>query len=167
MHERAMAGADRDFPEFGMTQRTVAPRSRSMKICIACTHGGHLAQALAVADAFQGHDVFVLTHPSASAEGLQVRMRLVPDMLRGPLAAARGVLATLRVIAEERPHVVFSTGAEVAIVAAVAAKLLGDHAMDRSQTQARCIGALLGGEEGIKDPSALFVIHADAGVLHA
>jgi hypothetical protein len=41
-----------------------------MKICLACSHGGHLTEILQLMDAFEGNDVFFITYEGARSREL-------------------------------------------------------------------------------------------------
>jgi UDP-N-acetylglucosamine:LPS N-acetylglucosamine transferase len=89
-----------------------------MKILIACSSGGHLAQALALKPWWEQHERLWVTGPTPDA-----RMKLageraiacawptqrnIPNLLRNTVLARR-------VLRDFRPDIVFSTGAAVAV----------------------------------------------------
>ena len=89
-----------------------------MKILIACSSGGHLAQALALRPWWEQHERLWVTGPTPDA-----RMKLaderaiacawptqrnIPNLLRNTVLARR-------VLRDFRPDIVFSTGAAVAV----------------------------------------------------
>lgn len=89
-----------------------------MKILIACSSGGHLTQALALADWWRDHERVWATFPVEDARSRLAdersyeihypTVRNLPNLLRN-VALAR------RVLAKERPDIVFSTGAAIAL----------------------------------------------------
>jgi UDP-N-acetylglucosamine:LPS N-acetylglucosamine transferase len=89
-----------------------------MKILIACSSGGHLAQALALRPWWEHHERLWVTGPTPDARmklaGERViecawpTQRNVPNLLRNAWLARR-------VLRDFRPDVVFSTGAAVAV----------------------------------------------------
>lgn len=89
-----------------------------MKILIACSSGGHLTQALALREWWGQHDRCWATFPVEDARSKLVEekvyeihyptVRNIPNLLRNFRLARR-------VLAEERPHIVFSTGAAIAL----------------------------------------------------
>lgn len=99
-----------------------------MKVLIACSSGGHLTQALALRDWFNSHDRCWATFPVEDARsrlaGERVyevhypTVRNFPNLLRN-FALAR------RVLAVERPDVVFSTGAAIALPFFMLARFFG------------------------------------------
>jgi UDP-N-acetylglucosamine:LPS N-acetylglucosamine transferase len=89
-----------------------------MRILIACSSGGHLAQALALEPWWGEHERLWVTGPTEDAR-LKLRHERViecawPTQRNLPNLARNMVLAR-RVIDEWRPDVVFSTGAAVAV----------------------------------------------------
>ena len=89
-----------------------------MKILIACSSGGHLAQALALKPWWGDHDRLWVTGPTPDArmklKGEQAiachwpTQRSIPKLLRNARLARR-------VLRDYRPDVVFSTGAAIAV----------------------------------------------------
>ncbi|KQY60338.1 UDP-N-acetylglucosamine--LPS N-acetylglucosamine transferase [Aeromicrobium sp. Root495] len=89
-----------------------------MKILIACSSGGHLAQALALKPWWERHERLWVTGPTADARMKLARERVVechyptqrnvPNLLRNARLARR-------ILHEWKPDVVFSTGAAVAV----------------------------------------------------
>ncbi|MEH3032538.1 MAG: UDP-N-acetylglucosamine--LPS N-acetylglucosamine transferase [Aeromicrobium erythreum] len=89
-----------------------------MRILIACSSGGHLAQALALRPWWEAHDRLWVTGPTDDAR-MKLRgeravechwptQRHLPNLLRNTVLARR-------VLRQYRPDVVFSTGAAVAV----------------------------------------------------
>jgi beta-1,4-N-acetylglucosaminyltransferase len=93
-----------------------------MKLCLVCSHGGHMTELLELQPAWEGHEVFFITYESQrSLAGraytfgnlTERRLRIVPMFVR-----------VLQILWKERPDWVISDGAEIAIPVFVAAKLL-------------------------------------------
>ena len=115
-----------------------------MKICVICSPGGHLSQALSVMEAFHGDDCFLVVQDFDSVRDFNpdrfrrtYHLRLLFGYSLGlKMGRARciwlGVYITLffnffsllRILLKERPDVLFSTGAEIAIPAFYIAKFL-------------------------------------------
>lgn len=99
-----------------------------MKLLIACSSGGHLTQALALRDWWGEHDRVWATFPVEDARSRlgdervheihYPTVRNLPNLLRN-------VILARRVLAEERPDVVFSTGAAIALPFFVLARFYG------------------------------------------
>jgi beta-1,4-N-acetylglucosaminyltransferase len=95
-----------------------------MKICLVCSHGGHLAEMLHLQEAFEGHETFFITYASARTRELE-RKYLLRNIGTNPLLMAFAFLRTLSILFKERPKLIVSTGSEIAIPAFYLAKLLG------------------------------------------
>jgi UDP-N-acetylglucosamine:LPS N-acetylglucosamine transferase len=99
-------------------------RIREPHIALVCSHGGHLTELLAIQSAWARMSHFWLTYDSA-------RTRLLPHAYRmrnigfNPLLMAIGFARTLLVFARERPTVVITDGAEIAIPAVLIGRALG------------------------------------------
>src|SRR5207245_4522539 len=93
-------------------------KDRDPKIMLVCSHGSHLTEMLALTDAFKGWRIVWVTHRSAQTEKLP-RVRLVPHFGESSGGTALTVLAAfllgLFTVLKERPAVIVSTGAELAI----------------------------------------------------
>lgn len=101
-----------------------------MKICLVSSLGGHLQQLRALRPVLEeGHDYFFITFRSQEiAKGEKTYFVENPD-LRNPrlgiVAAIVNFFQVLRILLRERPRVVISTGASVAIPVCYLAKLFG------------------------------------------
>lgn len=98
-----------------------------MKVCIPVAAGGHLSEALYLIEAFDGHDVFFMMSASTRARTLSYRTYLLPLSDGKPLVPrfSRLLPHMIRVLWRERPDIIFSTGAEIAVPAFYIGKLLG------------------------------------------
>ena len=99
--------------------------ARKLKICLACSAGGHLRELTQLLGAVEGHDTFFLTFRREDSEELDGRVYFVSDPKRDPLKLLKNVIQSARVILKERPDVVMTTGAGVAVPACYLGKLLG------------------------------------------
>jgi UDP-N-acetylglucosamine:LPS N-acetylglucosamine transferase len=103
-------------------------RRPGTEVCIATSHGGHLELLVALADAYAGRDHLFVTAPSAQAGELEAaghRVEYVPNPHRSPLRLLRNVAGAIRIARRERPRVVVSSGAGVAVPFCIAARALG------------------------------------------
>ena len=101
-----------------------ANKGEHMKICLVCSHGGHLTEMLQLMEAFEGHEAFFITYDSARTRGLE-RKYLLRNIGTNPLVMARAFLSMLRILLREKPKLIVSTGSEIAIPAFYLAKLFG------------------------------------------
>jgi beta-1,4-N-acetylglucosaminyltransferase len=98
-----------------------------MKLALVCTHGGHLSQMMMLSKAFEGHECFLVTCRCARTESLAARERVyfVPNVGTSLWLMALTFLQAFRILLRERPQVVISTGAEIAIPFSWLGKLFG------------------------------------------
>lgn len=94
-----------------------------MKICLVCSHGGHLSETLHLMEAFEGHETFFVTYDSPRTRELE-RKYLMKNIGTNPLLMARAFFSTLRILRKEKPELIVSTGSEIAIPAFYLAKVL-------------------------------------------
>jgi UDP-N-acetylglucosamine:LPS N-acetylglucosamine transferase len=74
-------------------------------------------------DAFEGHDVFFITYDSPRTRELK-NAYLFDNLGENPLKLLSSLPRIFRILHKERPHVIVSTGAEIAIPVFYTAKLL-------------------------------------------
>jgi beta-1,4-N-acetylglucosaminyltransferase len=98
-------------------------RGKHVRICLVCSHGGHLSEMLQLMDAFQGHETFFITYDSERTRGLE-RRYLLKNIGTNPFFMAQAFLSTLRILISERPQLIVSTGSEIAIPAFYLAKII-------------------------------------------
>ena len=95
-----------------------------MKICLVCSHGGHLTEINELAEAFEGHEIFYITYISRRTERLE-RAHLVENFSERPWLIGVALLKIFKAIVAERPNVIVSTGAEIALPVFAIAKTVG------------------------------------------
>jgi beta-1,4-N-acetylglucosaminyltransferase len=94
-----------------------------MKICLVCSHGGHLTELLELQPAWEGYETFFITYHSSRV--LPGRSFTYGNLTENRLRVIPMFFKVLRVLARERPEWVVSNGAEIAIPVFFAARLLG------------------------------------------
>jgi len=102
--------------------------SKSVKICLAASAGGHLTQLLKIAQSWSGEDVFFVTTSAAVTGGLDEHGRsyVVGECNRRmPIKTVAIFLKCARIIMRERPRVVISTGAAAGCMLCFLGKLGG------------------------------------------
>lgn len=95
-----------------------------MKIALICEHGGHLTEMLLLMESFSDHTIFFITNTSARTEKIPYKKYLIGHVRRNPLKILVAVHTIGRILRQERPDIVISTGAEIAVPAFIAAKVL-------------------------------------------
>ncbi len=106
---------------------TIGRRS-NLKICIACSPGGHLVQAKQLAKAYEKYDHFYFTFSGGVAEQMNQtsRVRHIPNIVRrNPLSWFIGAVLSAYVAISEKPDIVITTGAGVVVFFCVFCKLIG------------------------------------------
>lgn len=93
-----------------------------MKICLTCSHGGHLTEILQLMDAFQGHEIFFITYEGTRSNELQKKYTL-KNLGKNPLRFIFSVPKVFIILYNEKPDIVISTGSEIAIPVFYTAKL--------------------------------------------
>lgn len=105
-----------------------APPESPRRALLVCSPGGHLLQLLRMAPAWEGFEATWVTLPAADSDYLLREERVVHG--RGPTnRSLRALLANSRlawrVVRRERPDVILSTGAALAVPFFLAGKLFG------------------------------------------
>ncbi|VVB60007.1 UDP-N-acetylglucosamine--N-acetylmuramyl-(pentapeptide) pyrophosphoryl-undecaprenol N-acetylglucosamine transferase [uncultured archaeon] len=95
-----------------------------MKICLACSAGGHLAELLQVKAAFRGHDTFFVTFLREDSKELK-NAYFIEDPRRNPLRLIKTIFSSLSILKKENPDVILTTGAGVAVPICWLAKIMG------------------------------------------
>ena len=95
-----------------------------MKIFLVSSHGGHLTEINELQEAFSGHEVFNLTYRSPRTERLE-RVCLVDNFSEKPWLLGIALLKIIKMITTEKPDVVVSTGAEIALPVFVISRIAG------------------------------------------
>ncbi|MBI2423144.1 MAG: glycosyltransferase [Candidatus Hydrogenedentes bacterium] len=93
-----------------------------IKICLVCSHGGHLNEMQQLLPAFEGHETFYFTYDAATTRLLD-RAYLAPNMARNPVELLKNLVRVTRIFRKERPDLIVSTGAEIALPAVFIGKL--------------------------------------------
>ena len=103
-----------------------------MKVCILCSPGGHMTEALSVLEAFDGHDVFLMTNKFPTVDGFAHKdIKNVYYLkffgfgfVRTMLTCLYNSLLCIKIFVRERPSVIFSTGSDITVPAFYLGKLL-------------------------------------------
>jgi len=87
---------------------------RNKKIGLICSPGGHWVEVLQLMEAFEDYSFFFLTyHEKATLD--REHTYYMGNFARNPLSLITGILRILYIFLKEKPRVLFSTGAEIAI----------------------------------------------------
>jgi len=87
---------------------------KAKKIGLICSPGGHLVEVLQLLEAFYDSPLFFLTYKEKATFDLK-NAYYVSNFAKSPLNLIVGVIKTFFIFLKERPKILFSTGAEIAI----------------------------------------------------
>jgi UDP-N-acetylglucosamine:LPS N-acetylglucosamine transferase len=98
-----------------------------MKIGLVCSHGGHFTETLQILEAFADQEIFFATYHSAREDEV---CRLAPayfidNIGTSPWRMVKACFWALSILLRERPYVVASLGAEIALPFMYLAKIMG------------------------------------------
>ncbi len=85
-----------------------------MKICLTCSHGGHLTEIIRLMAAFEGHDIFFVTYEGMRANGLGKKYTM-KNLGMNPLRFLISIPKVFYILLTEMPDIVISTDSEFAI----------------------------------------------------
>lgn len=100
----------------------------NMKICLTCSHGGHLTEILQLMGAFEEHDIFFITYEGLRTKELNAKYTM-KNLGKNPLRYLISVPKVFRILLREKPDIVISTGSEIAIPVFYIACVLGIRTM--------------------------------------
>lgn len=98
-----------------------------MKICIACSAGGHLTEALQLLPILKKHSFFFLTFKRKQSKELlkKYKVYFTLDPKRNFLKLLVNFLHSFLILLKERPKLIISTGAASAVLPCYIGKILG------------------------------------------
>src|SRR3972149_10822459 len=85
-----------------------------MKICLTCSHGGHLTEILQLMEAFKGYDVFFITYEGIRSRNIEKKYTK-RNLAKNPLLFLMSMPKIFWILIRERPDLIISTGCEIAI----------------------------------------------------
>jgi UDP-N-acetylglucosamine:LPS N-acetylglucosamine transferase len=98
-----------------------------MKILIVCSHGGHLTETMQILPAFRGHELLFATYHSARDELVEKlgRSFFTKNIGLNPGRMMKAFFWAWKILRREKPDVLLSLGAEIAVPFFYLGKLLG------------------------------------------
>jgi UDP-N-acetylglucosamine:LPS N-acetylglucosamine transferase len=95
-------------------------------LCVICSAGGHLAEAILAVSAYDAERYFVTKQDEHVTERLQGhRVYFVEDPHTSLVGYVKNALQSLRIFLRERPDIILTTGAGIAIPTCLIGKLFG------------------------------------------
>ena len=98
-----------------------------MKICLACSGGGHLSELVQLEDFYKNKEHFFLTFRRPNSEELAKREKtfFIVDPKRNPIKLVLNFWQSAGIFFKEKPDLILTTGAGVAFPIALIAKIFG------------------------------------------
>ncbi len=87
---------------------------KDKKIGLICSPGGHLVEVLQLLEAFQDCSLFFLTYKEKATSNRR-ETYYIKNFAKNPLSLIAGIAKIFFIFLKERPTLLFSTGAEIAI----------------------------------------------------
>ena len=95
-----------------------------MKVCIVSSCGGHLAEILAIKDAYDKYEHFYIINKPITLPQSFGRVYFITHAERG-IGLLWNLIEAARIMAQEKPTVILSTGASCAVPVGIIGKLTG------------------------------------------
>ena len=98
-----------------------------MKICVACSAGGHLTEIMQLEEVFKRYDHFFVTYKNPDSEELTKmgKVYYIINPERSVIKFVKNFFQAAVVLLKERPDVVITTGAGIVIPLCYLAKMAG------------------------------------------
>ena len=93
-----------------------------MKICIVCSDGGHLTEMSQLMEVFEGHETFFITYNVLGGRDLG-KVYQLKILKKNPLRYLSEIPTIVKILHKEKPDLIVSNGAEIAILVFYIAKL--------------------------------------------
>ena len=96
-----------------------------MKICLACSSGGHLSEMMELKEVYGRYNHFFVTYRSADTIELaqKEKVHFLVNPRRHPILTILNILQSFKRFVKEKPDIVLTTGAGVALPMCYIAKL--------------------------------------------
>ncbi|MDO8538445.1 MAG: PssD/Cps14F family polysaccharide biosynthesis glycosyltransferase [archaeon] len=98
-----------------------------MKICLACSAGGHLSEILNLKSFYSKHAHYFVTFEREDSKSLgkEEKVLFIERPARNPFAFIKNFFQSWKILSREQPDLIISTGADVAFSTCLLAKLMG------------------------------------------
>lgn len=99
---------------------------KQLKICIACSSGGHYREAVTATQSLSGDKYFVTFRTQhISEQARKNRFYFVTHCKRNIFKVIHNAVQSYRILRKEKPDVIISTGADVAVPTCILGKIMG------------------------------------------
>jgi len=98
------------------------------KICLVASAGGHLTQLLKLSDSWNGYDTFCVTTTEVARKKLEQygKVYVIGECNRNhPIRVVKVLFRCIRIVLQERPDVLISTGAAPGCMVCFLGKITG------------------------------------------
>ena len=95
-----------------------------MKIALVCSHGGHLTELMYLAQAFEGANIIIISYDNPRTRAIESKKYLFPNMGENLFEIIKNIPKMFSILLNEKPDIIISNGAELAIPFFYIAKLL-------------------------------------------
>lgn len=97
------------------------------KICLACSGGGHLTEIMQLKEFFEKKKHFFATFDRQNSQDLAKKSKVyfLTDPKRNPFLFLKTSIESLKIFLQEKPNIVLSTGAGVALPLCFIGKFFG------------------------------------------
>lgn len=96
-----------------------------MKIALVCSSGGHLTELRFLSEASNGHETFYITTDDFRTRDMDESKYLIDRIGTSPWQMLKSFFRIGRILLQERPDAIVSTGSEIAIPAFFWAQIIG------------------------------------------
>lgn len=105
--------------------RSKRSRKGKPKLCLACSAGGHLTEIKKIEKCYSNYPHFFLTFKRIDTEDLAdtERAYFIQDPANNPIKLLKNLVQSIGILRRERPDIIITTGAGVAIPACYLGKL--------------------------------------------
>ena len=99
---------------------------KQSKICITCSAGGHLKQAITIARSLD-YEKYLVTYPAPHLKDIKkaIKTYTITHPKRNPILLIQNAIESIKVLIKEKPDLIISTGADVTVCTSLLGKLLG------------------------------------------
>jgi beta-1,4-N-acetylglucosaminyltransferase len=95
-----------------------------MKLLVACNPGGHFTEMMFLKESFEGHDIVFLTYENPTTTEFPFKFHTIKRIDTNFWAMLNSFLRIFIIIKKEKPKMIISTGAEIAIPVFIIGKLM-------------------------------------------